>query len=187
MPVFGSIAPDGRTLAYTESTPETGFDLHRVAIAGEPQTQPLLAGDFQETNPEISPDGRWLAYVSDESGQREVYVSPFPNPAEGKWRVSRDGGAEPLWAEDGRELFYRDGSAVFAVSVDTSSTFATGDPQVLFSGPYYRTAGYRRHTYDVMPDGQKFVMIRESDTAGSEIIVIQNWIEELERLVPAGP
>ena len=153
---------------------------------GEPLRQPLLAGDFQETHPEISPDGLLLAHTSDESGQREIYVGPFPNPAEGKWRVSRDGGTEPLWAEDGRELFYRDGSAVLAVSIDTTSAFTSGDPKVLFTGPYYRTALNRGHTYDVMPDGQKFVMIRESetDTAASEIIVIQNWSEELERLVP---
>ncbi len=185
-PRLWSIAPDGRTLAYVESTPETGWDLHSVALEGEPVLQPLLAGDFQETNPQISPDGRWLAYASDESGQREIYVSPFPNAAEGKWRVSRDGGTEPLWAEDGRELFYRNGSAVFAVSVDTSSAFASGEPQLLFTGPYYRTALNRGHTYDAMPDGQKFVMIRESETdaARSEIIVIQNWLEELERLVP---
>lgn len=182
-PVIWSIAPDGRTLAYTDSSPETGLDLGSVALEDEPRLQPLLADDFQETNPEISPDGRWLAYASDESGEREIYVGPFPNPAEGKWRVSRDGGTEPLWAEDGGELFYRDGPAVLAVSVDTSSAFATGEPQLLFTGPYYRTSLNRGHTYDVTPDGQKFVMIRESDTAGSEIIVIQNWLEELERLV----
>ena len=145
-PLLWSIAPDGRTLAGTESTPETGWDLLSVALEGEPQVQPLLADNFQETNPEISPDGRWLAYASDESGQREIYVSPFPNPAEGKWRVSRDGGTEPLWAADGRELFYRDGSAVLAVSVDTSSAFTSGEPLLLFTGPYYRTGLFRGHT-----------------------------------------
>ncbi len=157
-----------------------------MALEGEPELQPLLAGDFQETDPEISPDGRWLAYASDESGQKEIYVSPFSNPTQGKWRVSRDGGTEPVWSGDGRELFYRDGSAVFAVAVDASSAFASGEPQLLFTGPYYRAGLFRRHTYDVTSDGQKFVMIRESemDTAGSEIIVIQNWLEELKRLVP---
>jgi len=187
-PTPWSISPDGRTLAYHDSTPETSWDLHSLNLEGEPVLQPLLANNFQETNPEISPDGRWLAYASDESGQREIYVSPFPNPAEGKWRVSRDGGTEPLWAADGRELFYRDGSSVLAVSVDTSSAFTSGEPQVLFTGPYYRTSPVLGHTYDVTPDGQKFVMIRESemDTAGSEIIVIQNWSEELKRQVPTG-
>jgi hypothetical protein len=105
---------------------------------------------------------------------------------EGKWRVSRGGGTEPLWSADGRELFYRDGRAVLAVSVETTSAFAFGDPQVLFSGPYRRTGGYRGRAYDVTPDGERFVMIRQSemDVAGGEIIVIQNWLEELKRLVP---
>jgi len=159
-----------------------------VDLEGETLLQPLLANNFQETNPEISPDGLWLAYASDESGQKEIYVSPFSDPAEGKWRVSKDGGTEPLWSADGRELFYRDGSAVLAVSVDTSSAFASGEPQLLFTGPYYRTSLERGHTYDVTPDGQQFIMIRqrEMDNA-SKIIVIQNWLEELERLVPTSP
>ena len=183
-PPLWSITPDGRTLAYSDPSSETGWDLLSVALEEEPILQPLLVGDFQETNPEFSPDGRWLAYVSDESGQREIYVSPFPNPAGGKWRVSRDGGTEPIWSADARELFYRNGPAVLSVSVDTSSGFTWGEPQLLFTGPYYRTAIYRGHTYDVTSDGQKFIMIRETDAARSEIIVIQNWIEELERLVP---
>ena len=185
-PMLWSITPDGRSVAYQNSTPETGWDLLSVVLEDEPRVQPLLEDQFQETNPEISPDGQWLAYVSDESGQREVYVSPFPNTGEGKWRVSRGGGTEPLWAADGRELFYRDGPNVLAVAIDTSSAFASGDPQELFSGPYYRTATNRGHTYDVTPDGQKFIMIRESETdrGGSEIVVIQNWLNELERLVP---
>ena len=181
-----SIAPDGRTVAYQNSTPRTGWDLLSVVLEDEPQLRPLLVDETQLTNPEISPDGRWLAYVSDESGQKEIYVNRFPDVGEGKWRVSRGGGTEPLWAADGRELFYRNGASVVAVSIDTSSAFSSGDPQELFSGPYYRTAINRGHTYDVTPDGQKFVMIRESesDTSGSEIIVIQNWFEELKRLVP---
>jgi len=180
-----SITPDGRTLAYVDSSPGTGWDLSSVALQGEPILQPLLAGDFQETNPEISPDGRWLAYASDESGQREIYISPFPNPADGKWLVSRDGGTEPLWSADGRELFYRDVRSVLAVTIDTSSGFVvSGEPQLLFTGPYRPPAIHRGHTYDVTPDGQKFIMIREMDAVQSEIIVIQNWIEELERLVP---
>ena len=184
-PVPWSMTPDGRTLAYHHSTPETGWDLHSVDLEGEPLLEPLLANHFQETHPEISPDGLWLAYASDESGQREIYVSPFSDPAEGKWRVSRDGGTEPVWSADGRELFYRDGSAVLAVSVDTSSAFASGEPKLLFTGPYRRNR-LHGHTYDVTPDGQKFIMIRQSevDTVGSEIIVIQNWSEELKRLVP---
>ena len=181
-----SIDPGGVTVAYHHLNPETGWDLGSALLEDKPPPQTLLATKFAETNPQISPDGRWLAYTSDESERREIYVSPFPRMDEGKWRVSRDGGTEPLWSADGRELFYRDGRAVLAVSVETASDFRFGDPRVLFSGPYRRWSALIGHTYDVAPDGERFVMIRESETdlAGSEIIVIQNWLEELERLVP---
>ncbi len=173
-------------MAFHELNPETGYDLGSVSLQDEPLRKTLLATEFRETHPQISPDGRWLAYTSDESGQGEIYVRPFPG-MDGKWRVSREGGTEPLWSADGRELFYRDGRAVLAVSVETASAFRSGDPRVLFSGPYRRwSTGYSGHTYDVTPDGERFVMIRESETdlTGGEIIVIQNWLEELERLVP---
>ncbi|GMR22360.1 MAG: hypothetical protein BMS9Abin37_0705 [Acidobacteriota bacterium] len=120
-PMVWSIAPDGRTVAYQNSTPQTGWDLLSVVLEDEPQLRPLLVDETQQTNPEISPDGRWLAYVSDESGQREIYVRPFPDVGDGKWRVSRGGGTEPLWAADGGELFYRNGASVVAVSTDASS------------------------------------------------------------------
>ena len=185
-PTPWSIAPGGGTVAFHELNPETGYDLGSVSLQDEPLRKTLLATEFRETNPQISPDGRRLAYTSDESGRREIYVSPFPRTDEGKWRVSREGGTEPLWSADGRELFYRDGRAVLAVSVETASAFRSGDPRVLFSGPYRRWSTQSGHTYDVTLDGERFVMIRESETdlAGSEIIVIQNWLEELERLVP---
>lgn len=166
---------------------ETGWDVSTVSLEGESLPQQLLATESGETHPQISRDGNWLAYVSDESGQNEVYVSPFPNPSDGKWRVSHGGGAQPVWAPDGGELFYLRGSSLLAVSIDTTPTFAASNPRVLFSGPYRQSGPNRGHTYDVAPDGQSFLMIREAenDGAASEFIVIQNWLDELERLVPA--
>ncbi len=96
---------------------------------------PLLQTPFGEQNPEVSPDGRWLAYSSDESGSDEIYVRPFPDiDAGGRWQVSTGGGVQPLWARSGQELFYRNGEAVIAVSIDTDPSFTQGNPEVMFEG-----------------------------------------------------
>ncbi len=144
---------------------------------------PLVATEFLETAPRVSPDGRWLAYVSNESGPREVYVRPFPNTNDGKWLVSTDGGREPVWAHSGRELFYQEGQTLMSVEVLPGATFVTGERRMLFSTLGFRTnPNYQR--YDVTPDDQRFVMIR---TRGSqeavELIVVENLFEELKAKV----
>jgi len=182
-----SVSPDGETLVYEEWQPETGSDIKQISLVGEPNPQSVLASDASERHARISPDGRWLAYSSDELGQREVFVRPFPNVADGgPWRVSQSGGAEPIWSPDGTDIYYRQGNTVLAASVETAPAFVTTRRQELFSGPYQRSTGFHSYSYDISPDGERFLMIRESedDARGSEIIVVQDWFEELKRLVP---
>ncbi len=133
--------------------------------------------------PRLSPDGRWLAYMSEESGLNEVYVRPFPNVTGGKWLVSTNGGIEPVWAHSGRELFYKSGSDLMSAEVLSGTTFVLGDRKALFSVEGFRSAT-NRHMYDVTADDQRFVMIRnpQSEEAG-QLIVVENFFEELKAKV----
>ena len=182
-----SFSPDGTRLVFAD----TPRDIAVLALADERQTTSLLQTTFSERNGELSPDGRWLAYQSDESGQQEIYVRPFPDIDTGRWQVSTGGGSRPLWARSGEELFYLapDG-AVMRVAVKGAATFRADTPTRLFQGPYFAPAtGRIFRTYDVSPDAQRFLMIKEGggaeDTsAAPSLIVVQNWTEELKRLVP---
>jgi serine/threonine-protein kinase len=141
---------------------------------------------FNEINGVISPDGRWVAYQSNESGQFEIYVRPFPDANSGRWQISTGSGTRPLWARSGKELFYVGPSgAVMSVAVEGGSTFRSGSPTRLLEGPYFLNAGNKGRTYDVSPDGQRFLMIKVGrGSAPTSIIVVQHWFEELKRLVP---
>ena len=179
--------PDGNQLVIREFHPDTGTDLGVVTLHGERSSEPLLATEFSEHNGDVSPDGRWLAYQSNASGQFEVYVRPFPNVDAGRWQVSPGGGVEPLWGPDGRELFYRvQSGGVFAVTVETNPSFSVGNPEVEIEGDYFRAIG---RNYDISPDGKRFLLIREgeqdADSASSaQLVLVQNWFQELKRLVP---
>lgn len=130
----------------------------------------------------LSPDGRWLAYSSDATGRREVYVTPFP-AASSTHLVSRDGGTEPRWAHSGRELFYKGPGQLMAVAIAPGPSFAAGTPRPLFSLSGYRAARNRQQ-YDVAPDDRHFVMIREpNNTAGGKVVYVENWFEELRAKV----
>ena len=144
-----------------------------------------------ELNAEISPDGRWLAYQSNESGRPEVHVRPFPDVNSGHWQISTDGGIRPLWARNGRELFYSTPTgALMRVAVQGGPSFTADRPTRLFEGLYFdyaQTGGSPGRTYDVSPDGKRFLMIKEGREANGtppSIVVVQNWTEELKRLVP---
>ncbi len=150
---------------------------------GEPQ-QLIHSPDAPEGSSQFSPDGKWLAYVANEGGQAKVYVSPHPKP-DVKYLVSEEGGAQPVWSADGKELFYRSSSAdkMMVVEVQTEPSFSVGKPQVLFEGSYvYSQFASGRQYYDISLDGQQFVMIKEARQA--QINVVLNWFEELKRLVP---
>ena len=181
----GSFSPDGQILAFHEANPDTGNDLWVLRL-GDRKAQPFLRTRFSEATPRFSPDGRWLAYVSDESGRNEIYVQPYPGPG-GKWQISTEGGTEPVWNRNGRELFYRSGSKMMAVDVTTQPSFAAGNPRMLFQGDYVPAANPVTN-YDVSPDGQRFLMLKpvEQAAAPTQIVVVQNWFEELKQKVPTG-
>jgi eukaryotic-like serine/threonine-protein kinase len=181
-----SYSPDGQLLAFIEVNPTTRWDIWVLRL-GDRKVQPFLRTSFNESAPGFSPDGRWLAYVSDESGRYEVYVQPYPGPG-GKWLISTEGGTEPVWNPNGRELFYRNGDKMMAVEITTEPGFSPGKPKVLFEGKYVPTPGTFPN-YDVAPDGQRFLMLKPSqseEAAPTQINVVLNWFEELKRRAPIG-
>ena len=143
---------------------------------------PLLRGPYDETNPSISPDGRWLLYVSNESGQSEVSVRRFPEVDQGRWQVSTDGVNETKWAHSGREIFYIDGQGqLVAAEVATSPVFEVRSRNVLFDPSSWRATTSTRTYYDVFPDDQRFIMVRNvGGVEEAEVILIENFFEELK-------
>ncbi len=182
-----SISPDGTRLMVREVMPKTGVDLRVLPMDGKAprQTEPLVQTTFIEDNGEISPDGHWLAYQSNESGAAQISVRPFPSVDSGHWTISTSGGTRPLWARNGKELFYLDGTnALISVPIQTAPTFSAGTPTKLFD-VRYTTLGPGRN-YDVSLDGQRFLMIKSTtstDQAPSMVLVL-NWPEELKARLP---
>ena len=179
---FGQAVPtaDGKWLVLRRSITEPGGgDLYAMKI-GDTTLVPLLTTGAREMSPSVSPDRRGLAYVSNESGQNEVYVRPFPDVASAKWQVSVSGGTMPIWARNGRELFYLNGKGeMTTLALAPGPGFSVGQPKVLFSASPF-VIGNNAGVYDVSPDGRRFVMIRPATGAGeSELVVVQNWFEEL--------
>ena len=181
-----SWSPDGQVLAFTEIHPTNGPDIWLLPLERERKPRPFLQTPFTEWAAMFSPDGRWLAYSSDESGRFEVYVVPFPGPG-AKWQISTEGGTEPVWARNGRELFYRNGDKMTVVSIAMQPTLIAGTPRVLFERHYERGLGFRPN-YDVAPDGQRFVMIKASqqEVPRIQLHVLLNWCDEIRRRVRTG-
>jgi serine/threonine-protein kinase len=174
----GLISRDGRWLAYREVGEETGRDILAVPLDDERDPRPIARTPFDERAIALSPNGRWLAYVSDESGQDEVYVSPFPE-AGGPRMISSGGGREPVWSPDGHEIFYRSGAKLISVAVvETEPVLSIGTRETLFERPYrsLMTAA----SYDIHPDGDRFVMMTSGEGSAS-LVVVLNWFEELRR------
>jgi len=192
-----SWSPDGQVLAFTDIAPTTGQDIWVLPLEGDPSAalrtegrkpRLFLQTTFSEGGAKFSPDGRWLAYGSDESGRTEIYVQPFPGPG-GKWQISTNGGTEPFWARNG-EIFYRNGNQLMVVETKTQPgsqpIFSAGTPRLLFEGPYV-TTGIAVTNYDVTADGQRFLMVKpvaQQGAAANQINVVLNWFEELKRRVP---
>ncbi len=171
---------------FRETQPDTGGDLHVLSLAGDGSVKTLVATQFSERNAEFSPDGRWMAYQSNASGQDEIYVRPFPAMDEGQWMISNSGGTHPLWAPEGRELFHLSDAALMAVPIRMDPSFTPGTPEVLFEGDYIAGQG---RSYDVARDGQRFLMIKAGDpsdesSSAPELIIVENWFEELKEKVP---
>jgi serine/threonine-protein kinase len=178
-----SWSPDGKLIAFHQISRSTGRDVWLLPIDGERKPLLLLGTPHNERVAVFSPDGKWLAYLSDESGREEVYVQAFPGPG-GKWQISTDGGSEPMWARTGRELFYRTGSTLMSVDIASHPTFVAGRPKPLFEGRYVTNIG--RANYDVSADSQRFLMIEAvgPEEQSTQLDVILEWFEELKARVP---
>ena len=189
----GTWTPDGRTVLWAEGTTLASLDIKAISVGGEPAARPILATRFSEYNPELSPDGRWLAYVSNETGRDEVYVRAFPDLG-GKRVISRTGGNSPAWSLDGRKLLYlsppsKPGESMWQlmeldVTLDSAFTATLARPlfEPMFAPDLVRT-------YDLTRNADRFIFLRirhpPATSAPREIHVVQNWTEELKRLVPA--
>jgi Tol biopolymer transport system component len=157
-----------------------GRDIWELRFGQEPQ--PILETDANERAPTFSPSGEFFAYVSDRLGQDEVFVRRYPDTGQ-LWKISSNGGAEPVWRSDGRELYYRVEDRFMAVAVDPEFASEPGLPQVVFEGQYMKDP-FGNALYDVSPDGQRFIVVRGSEAFSSKIDVTLNWFEELRRLAP---
>ena len=185
-----AFSPDGTRLVFTERFPKTGDDVMVLALDGPHQVLPLVQTPFDERNGIVSPDGRWLAYEANDTGRFEIYIRPFPDTTRGHWLASTNGGTQPLWARNGRELFYfaPDG-ALMRVAASGGPAWRAGAPTKLFEGRYVvRTGSLPQRTYDIAADGQRFLMMKapgsDATNAPPQLIVVQHFDEELKRLVP---
>ena len=158
--------PSGKWLAY-----DLAGDIYVLPLTGDRKPTPFVTTEFVEAFPAFSPDGRWIAYQSDETGRPEIYVRAFPGPG-GKSQVSTEGGSRPRWSANGRELFFRAGPRMIAAAVTPGPSFTAAAPRVLFEGQY-------PPPYDIAPDG-RFLMVRDEQPAErSQLRFVLNWVEEL--------
>ena len=194
------LSGDGKTLVVIESTEvNTIADISMLSMEGEYERKPLLHNDeYIETQAKLSPNGKWMAYFSNESGRREVYVRSFPEVNKGRWQISTNGGFSPLWAPSGQELFYlcEEDASVMAVEVETEKSFSAATPKKLFSLRPYLGA-FAGDTWDIHPDGKRFLMMKlpgapiettgeaeAGSTGPRRITIVLNWDEELKQRVP---
>jgi Tol biopolymer transport system component len=180
-----SVSTDGGTLFLAEDGGPGGLNIGKLSLEADRSPEMLLKKEYSESKPQISPDGRYVAYQSDASGRWEIYVRPFPEiDSGGQWQISRGGGEDPLWSPTGEELFYRGPDAIMAVSVETEAGFTFGAPGSLFPNKYVGP-------FDVDPNSEKFLVLKESggDSATPKasrpkINIVLNWFEELKERVP---
>jgi eukaryotic-like serine/threonine-protein kinase len=184
---------DGRMILvqqYESSQGPDQSDLWVVPLSADEKPFPYLATSFSEGEPALSPDGRWLAYVSNESGSAQVIVQPFPDPSGGKWQISAKGGHYPRWRRDGREIYYLDPDRqIVAVSVTTERKFEVGKSTTLFTAPFpfptSSAADAMQIPYDVTADGQRFfvsaVLPTPATSTQTPITVITNWMSTVRR------
>jgi serine/threonine-protein kinase len=174
---------DGQSLVL-RSADDVCCDILAMRRGVDSVPKPLLATSFRERSPSLSPDGKWLAYASDETGRFEVFVRPFPDAQSAKWQVSTDGGSSPHWSAQGNELFYVDGSTgMQAVHVTTRPTFGILSKERLFSASSYYVSPWAQ-AYDVTPDGQRFLMLRVGSATGAvavSLVLVENFLTELQQ------
>jgi hypothetical protein len=175
-------------VAVRWGTRSTGHDIVRWPLAKPDALQPVVETPAMEggSGAALSPDGRWLAYASDQTGQHEIWIRPYPGPGAPS-RISPSGGVEPVWARSGRELYYLEGNRLMMVAVSADDRRNFTPPKVLLDNDYFW--GVQPPSYDVARDG-RFLMIKNADTpvqrsTSPRIVVVHNWFEELKRLMPA--
>jgi len=183
-----TFSPDGKFLSFDQNDSQTFADAWLMPLDGG-EARAISHSKFGEGSAKFSPDGHWVAYSSDESGKLEVYVQPFPGLGP-KIQISNAGGSDPVWRRMGGELYYREGDKMMVVSVATrGSELKASAPKMLFTGNYYEGTGASCEmggpsaaNYDVTPDGQRFLMVRDDSKAGfgTSAIVVLNWAEELK-------
>ena len=168
------VSPDGQWLAFDRANPETASDIWLLRLGEQRLPRAFARGRAAERFPAFSPNSRWIAYQSNESGTKRVYVRPADGSS-GRWQISSDEGTEPRWSPTGREIFYRVGTQMFAVTVTTDTAFTVGKRQFLFDGPSYLLSTIGAN-YDVAADGQRLLMIKEkgSEAASSFLQVMTN-------------
>jgi serine/threonine protein kinase len=179
-----AISPDGNILVFDEADPVSALTLMQMPMRENAAASPLFEKSSGEMMPSFSPDGRWFAYVSSQTGRNEIYVRSFGS-TEGKWQITNGGGVEPVWSAAGNELFYRSGDKMLAVDVQQSPSFSFGKSRELFSGAY-TFGGVESQNYDVSRDGRRFLMVKRDTTgdANPPLNIIVNWFSELKERVP---
>ena len=189
---LGSISPNGTRLVFTAAPqPDQAADIMIATLSPPTEIRPLIKTRFGEGNPRISPDGRWIAYTSIESGRIEVYVRPFPEVDQGRWQVSTDGGFDPRWAKNGRELFFSSGGGpgprlFWSSAIQPGVTFVAGKPTQIATSPSGAAASF---AYDVASDGRLLVHLPVTSGTAAEVsrphvVVVQHWFDELKARVP---
>jgi len=185
-----AMSPDGRSLVVARATTNAKTDLWILRMSGDARMSnptveeiPVLTSGFDETLADVSPDGHWLTYTSDESGGWEVYVCAFPHPGE-KIRISIDGGEEPVWSPNGRELYYRFGTKWFVADVTLGERFTASRPRLLFEGPFANIPSY---SYNAAPDC-RFLLVEgvEQEKTLTELNVVTNVFDEIKRRTQPG-
>jgi len=175
----------GNEIAFAQINGQFSFDLFVYSFA-DSSAMTYLSSPALEVDCQFSPNGKWITYMSNESGIAEVYVRPYPESSGGVWKISNGGGDKPIWSPDGKKLYYRgSGNEMYSVDVSTGDVFSMGNRKKIFDGNYFLPT---RRRFDIHPDGDKFIMIKRPELALGEqkIFVIQNFDEELKRLVPGG-
>jgi Tol biopolymer transport system component len=169
--------PGGRSIVYYgRPSPQAKEQIWRAGVDSGSAPVQVLATPFNNGSPSLSPDGRWLAYSSDESGRNEVYVRSYPG-AGGRWQVSLDGGTEPIWSPRGDEIFYRNVDAMMAATVRTQPTFEVTGRTRLFTGEY-QAGNFRDQDYSVSTDGKTFAMLERVVGSRQALVVTLNWFDQ---------
>jgi Tol biopolymer transport system component len=192
-----STTPDGGSVVMfgASGNNQNGMDLFTLALKDPAhKAEPLLTAEGMDFGPEVSPDGKWLAYHSNISGEFQVYVRPFPNVQDGRVQISTTGGTRAAWSRNGRELFYLDHEGLLtSVAIPAGATFSAGPPVKILNRKYYAGAsllGLDLRGYDVSPDGQRFLMIKEPESPppviqSANMVLVLNWVEELKARLPS--